>query len=137
MNRYIKWVVKVLAGAAYMALAVLLGQWLLQGLGVLIGCLGGLFGLEPAVAQHLAQSLGQLQDAKIRMPWLEGLLFGALMGALCAVISHWRWGRVTIIVLAAVLFVPLVLASFCLTQANDVMVLDILVNILPLLTAFF
>ena len=136
MNRYMKWVVKVLAGSAYMALAVLLGRWLLQGLGMLTGWLGGLFGLEPAVAQHLAQSLGQLQDAKIQMPWIEGLLFGALLGALSAVVSRWRWGRITVIVLAAVLFIPLVLAAFCLTQANDVMVLGILVNVLPLLTAF-
>ena len=137
MDRYLKVTRKVLTGAAYVALAILLGQWLLRGLGALTGWLGGLLGLEPELTRHLAQSLGQLQNAKLRMPWAAGLLLGAVLGTLYAVVSRWRWARITMIVLAAVLFIPLALVAFCLAQANDIMVLDILLNILPLLLAFF
>lgn len=137
MKKYIKWIGAVLAGTVYMALAILLGRCLLQGLGALTGWLGSLLGLEQALTRHLSQSLGQLQYAKIRMPWAAGLLLGAAVGGLYCLVRRYRWVRITVIASAAVLFVPLVLAYVCLAQVNDVAVLAMLENILPMLLAFF
>ena len=127
MNKKIK---RCALGAAYGILPVLLAWLLVRYLWTVVSLICGLAGLEQAPALQITQAVQQLQEAKLALPWI----FGIILAAVCAVAAYFL-PKKTKIVLAASLILPLTLGAFCLTVVNDIRVWNLLGAVLPLIKA--
>lgn len=109
----------VLIGMAYGMLPVLLALVLIWNLGALASVVCAALGVQKGVALQVSQALQQLQEAKILMPWIAGLLLGLLSSCLLLVVKN-RKGIIALMIVGALLLLPLTLGAFCLAEINDV-----------------
>ena len=130
MNRTIRWSSRLLWGAGYAAVAVLLSRLALRQLQALVPLVCG--GLEPALLEQIALAAGQLQSAVLVSPWIGMLLSGMLTAtALGAVPKKLRlWVNLAA---AAVLFLPAVGMALCLSEVNGIRVFSLVRCALALL----
>lgn len=107
------------AGLVYALVAMLLATVLIRNFGGIFGQLGAALGLESALTEQLTAVFDQLKQADVQMPWLVGILLGAAGG----VGLEWILpGKVSKIVTAVLLFLPMTLAFVWFAQVNGVQV---------------
>ncbi|MBE5786732.1 MAG: hypothetical protein E7324_04245 [Clostridiales bacterium] len=136
MRKSIKYGVFALGGSGYAALAILLSQWLIRNLSGILGSIGGLFGMNEDTLSYIVQVLDQLKGADIASPWLGGLLIGAAIGLLLALlIFHKKPKHIIISILPWVLLlIPLGLIALWFTDINDIRFGTFLSVMLPMLS---
>lgn len=123
---------KLLAGIAYGLLPVLLALVLIWSLGALASLVCRALGLEESIVLQISQALQQLQEAKLELPWLAGLVLGLLSSGLLWLVKS-RKGLVALCAVGVLLLLPLTLGAFCLVNVNDVQLAMLLRTLLRLL----
>ena len=121
MKKFIKQYGAIPAGLLYGMMPVVFAWLFIHSLGALAALVCGAVGLEEALTMQISQALQQLQQAKIVMPWLAGLLLG-LLSSVLLLVTKGRKGRVALIVVGVLLLLPLTLGAFCLARINSVQV---------------
>lgn len=116
-------------------LPVVLAWLLIRNLWVIAAAVGKLAGLEPALANQITQAVQQLQDAKLVLPWLMGVVLSAASVGVALFAGENKKRRKVLIIVGAVLVLPLTLAAFCLSVVNEIRVWNLISALLPLLKA--
>lgn len=134
MQTFKKWVVPACLGGLYAAVLILLSQAILRNLDIsVLRASSAIAGVDRDMLAHICQAFGQLRDASIASPWLlflpAGILGGFLLGLLPQKLN---WIRIALAVLA---LIPGILLSVCLSEVNGIRVIDLVRNVLPLLSA--
>jgi len=125
----------VLWGVSYSALAVGLSRLLVRNLAPLFRFIGGLASLDEKTLAYGSDILMPLRSAVIVSPWLPALLIGAALGLLFAwLISRPGVTRIVInLTLHLLLLIPLALLALWFTSVNAISIGALIQSILPIL----
>ena len=113
----------LLYGPAYMAGIVLISRGLIRHLSTLYRW------MDPKASDQILQALSQLQQAKIRSPWIVAVFFGFAASYL---VQRFLKRRNLKIVMAILFILPLVALALWFTKINDIYLGKALRCILPL-----
>lgn len=133
MQKRLKQMACPLSGMAYSAAVLITVHQLIYHLGRVLKLLNGYIKLQPGMLSQVTQALEQFKVVPILPPVLPGLLIGAVVGFLLKGRLTTKGRKVLIVVLAVLLFLPLVAAALWFTQINSIRLGALLGNLLPML----
>ena len=137
MQRIKRRIFSFAGGAAYMAAAIVFSRLLIRNLSCLFSLVSGYAGIDKALSLEITQVLSQFSSASLCSPWLIACLSGAVLGFLFSPVFKKKRPVSNLMkgILLFLAFVLLVPAFMLLTFINDILLLDALKVLVPIVGA--
>ena len=133
MGEIRKWIKSILRGLMWSAIPGVAAWLLLRYCSDLTLWIGGRFGLDEQTVRQVADAMGQLKTAVIRLPWAVLLGAGLGWGCLWRAAIQSKAGRAVLTVLGILLLLPATVGVLWLTKINGIQLGALLESVLPML----